>query len=248
MKPEDLIRELRSRLTAQADPEFRAGATRFFRESIDPYGVRTKDVQRLVPFLYKHVKPWAAADRNRFCEELWKSGKFEEGVLVAHLYRRFAGQCGAAEFRLFEHWIDRYVRNWAHADGVASWLLAASIKNEPGLIGRLPRWTRSRNRWKRRSAAVALMQEAKAGRHTAGILGIADLLAPDRDDMVEKGLGWLLKEAYPKQPAAIVEWLLGKGGAASRLVVRIAAEKMTPQDRAATAGRRRARTAIIVER
>ncbi len=142
-----LVRELRARLASRADPEFRAGIVRFFRESVDPYGVRTAEVQKLVPFLYKHVKPWSAGDRNRFCEELWKSGKFEEGVLAAHLYRRFRRECGTAEFRLFERWIDRYVRNWAHADGVASWLLAACIENEPSLVARLPRWTRSRNRW-----------------------------------------------------------------------------------------------------
>jgi 3-methyladenine DNA glycosylase AlkD len=51
--------------------------------------------------------------------------------------------------------------------------------------------------------------------------------------MVEKGLGWLLKEAYPKQPAAITGWLIEQRGRISRLVVRIAAEKMTRADRAA---------------
>ncbi|MCL4842013.1 MAG: DNA alkylation repair protein, partial [Bryobacteraceae bacterium] len=129
---------------------------------------------------------------------------------------------------LFERWIDRYVRNWAHCDGVASWLLAASIANEPELRLHLVSWTGSKNRWKRRAAAVALLQEAKAGRHFETITEVAAQLMADRDDMVEKGLGWLLKEAYPKQPESTFAYLMEQRGRASRLMLRIAAEKMPP--------------------
>jgi 3-methyladenine DNA glycosylase AlkD len=132
---------------------------------------------------------------------------------------------------LFERWIDRYVHNWAHCDGIASWLLAASIANDPLLKAVLPAWTRSRNRWKRRAAAVALLQEAKKGRSSDDILQIADLLRDDPDEMVQKGLGWLLKETYPKRPDDVMAWLR-ENPSTPRLVVRYAAEKMAPSDRA----------------
>jgi 3-methyladenine DNA glycosylase AlkD len=163
-------------------------------------------------------------------ESLWRDGRLETGALVCYIYRRFASQCGVCEFKLFERWIDRHVRNWAHCDGVASWLLAASIANEPELRLHLGSWTGSKNRWKRRAAAVALLQEAKAGRHFETIAEVAGRLLGDRDDMVEKGLGWLLKEAYPGQPEAVFAWLMEVRGRASRLTLRIAAEKM-PADR-----------------
>ena len=38
---------------------------------------------------------------------------------------------------MFEHWVDRYVKNWAHCDGVSTWLLAACIANQPALADRL---------------------------------------------------------------------------------------------------------------
>lgn len=233
MTIEQLVDDLRRRLSESVDPAFREGEVRFFREVIDPYGVRSADVKRLIPPLYRDMKQRPAAERNHLCELLWKSGKFEEGAIAVYLYRRFRRQCGAAEFGLFERWIDRYVHNWAHADGVASWLLAASIDNEPALISRLPGWTQSKNRWKRRSAAVALLQEAKAGRHTQDVLRISELLIEDCDDMVQKGLGWLLKEAYPRQPEKVAEYLMRRKDRAPRLVLRIAAEKMTGPDRAA---------------
>jgi 3-methyladenine DNA glycosylase AlkD len=191
---------------------------------------RAPDVKVLAPGVYRALKPLPVATRNRFCTELWKSGRWQEFGLACYVYRRFAKSCGAAEFRLFERWLNRYVDNWGACDGLSSWLLAACIANDPALSAALPGWTRSRNRWKRRAAAVALVYEAKRGRSTGRILEIAALLIDDADDMVQKGLGWLLKETYPKKPREVVRFLL-QHPAAPRLVVRYAAEKMTAADR-----------------
>jgi 3-methyladenine DNA glycosylase AlkD len=191
---------------------------------------RAPDVKALAPAVYRALKTQPAAIRNRFCTELWKSGRWQEWGLACYVYRRFSRLCGAAEFRLFERWLNRYVDNWGTCDGIASWLFAACIENEPGLSAALPAWTRSRNRWKRRAAAVALVYEAKRGRSTGRIFEVAALLIHDADDMVRKGLGWLLKETYPKKPREVVRFLLAHPGA-PRLVVRYAAEKMTPADR-----------------
>ena len=157
--------------------------------------------------LSRSVKLWPITDRNRFVTELWKSGMLEEGALVCYLYRRFAKSCGEPEFRMFERWMDRYVRNWAHCDGVSTWLIAASIANQRGLADWLAPWTKSKNRWKRRSAAVSFIQEAKQGRNSEIIFHICGLLLNDTDDMVQKGIGWLLKETHPKKPREVLEFL-----------------------------------------
>jgi 3-methyladenine DNA glycosylase AlkD len=233
MTPDSLAAFVDERLRALHDADFAVGQRRFFKREIDTYGVRTKDLQALAREVTRFVKPWPLAQRNRACTSIWKLGKLEAGILVCHVYRRFARQCGACEFKLFESWLDRFVNNWASTDALSSWLLAASIANEPELRLKLVPWTRSRNRWKRRASAVALLQEAKHGRHTEFIFDIAGRLLPDRDDMVEKGVGWLLKETYPKQPHATVEFLVEHAAVASRLTLRYACEKMSSRDRAA---------------
>jgi 3-methyladenine DNA glycosylase AlkD len=203
----------------------------FFKEPIQAYGVRTPQSRELARAAYRQVKDWPAAERDRFVTELWKSGMMEEGIIVCHLYRRFAKSCDTREFSMFEKWLDRFVGNWSHCDGLSTWLIAASIANRPGLADRLPRWTKSKNRWKRRAAAVSLIQEAKQGRNTETIFHICGLLLEDRDDMVQKGVGWLLKETYPKRPREVLEFLDGWRKRAPRLVLRLAAEKMTEKDR-----------------
>jgi 3-methyladenine DNA glycosylase AlkD len=226
-----LVKSTRARLRAAADPEFASGLRWFFKEPVKPYGVRTPQVRELARLAYREVKQWPVVDRDRFADQLWKSGMLEEGVLVTHFYRRFGKSCGQREFAMFERWIDRYVTNWSNCDGVSTWLLAACIENRPGLADRLAAWTKSKNRWKRRSAAVSLIQEAKRGRNTETIFHICDLLLNDPDDMVQKGVGWLLKETYPKKPREVLGFLDGWRARAPRLVLRLAAEKMSPKDR-----------------
>jgi 3-methyladenine DNA glycosylase AlkD len=226
----EILERVREQLRRAVDPEFGEGQRRFFQYEVDTHGVRAPELKAISRGLYREVKTWPEVDRNKLCTELWKSGKLEEGVLACYVYRRFERQCGTCEFKLFERWLDRYVHNWASSDSL-SWLLAASISNEPSLMRELPAWTESSNRWKRRASAVALLREAKSGRSTASIFEIVSRMMTDPDDMVQKGVGWLLKETYPKRPREVVAFLKPWRGRASRLLLRYAAEKMTARDR-----------------
>ncbi|MGE5646546.1 MAG: DNA alkylation repair protein [Acidobacteriota bacterium] len=232
MTVDELLARVRAEMHARADEDFRRGVVNFFVEPVNPHGVRSPDVKAIARIAHAEVKRWPAAQRLRFANELWKSGRLEEGSLAIVIYRRLAKQAGAAEFAVFERWLDRYVHNWANCDGVASWLLAGAIANEPELIARLRPWAASKNRWKRRAAIVAMLQEAKQGRNTAAIFELADALLRDPDQMVQKGVGWVLKQTYPKRPRELMAFLLPRAAQAPRLVLRIAAEKMSAPDRA----------------
>ena len=228
----DLLSEIQARFDRLADPRVAESEKRFFKDQpIRNRGVRAPDIQRIEREIYPRVKKLPVAERDKLCTALWASRNHEEGALVCYLYRRFAKQCGAREFALFTTWLDRYVDNWSMTDGLSLWLIGASIANDATLIDKLDAWTRSKNRWKRRAAAVALVYSAKRGEHTRAILRIAALLIEDKDDMVQKGVGWLLKETYPKKPAKVMRFLRPNRTKTTRLVLRYAAEKMTAPDK-----------------
>jgi 3-methyladenine DNA glycosylase AlkD len=227
-----LLAEIRAEFDRLANPAAAESTQRFFKDQpIALRGVTSPEIQRVARDVYPHIKKLSVADRDRLCTELWASRKHEEGALVCYVYRRFAKQCRAREFALFTRWLDRYVDNWALTDGLSLWLLGASIANDATLIDKLDAWTRSRNRWKRRAAAVALVYSAKRGEHVGAALRIAAPLIEDEDDMVQKGVGWLLKETYPKKPSEVVSFLVANRTKTTRLVLRYAAEKMTPADK-----------------
>jgi 3-methyladenine DNA glycosylase AlkD len=205
-------------------------------EQLHMRGVRAPQLKKIAQELYPEVKKWSVADRDQLCEEFWRWGDFEGGAIVCYLYRRFEKQCGAREFRLFTRWLDDYVNNWGLTDGLSLWLLGASIENEPALVKKLLPWTRAEKRWKRRAAAVALVYSAKRGEHTEAIFRIAKPLLSDADDMVQKGVGWLLKETYPKKPGEVMRFLMPLRESTTRLVLRYAAEKMSKKDKARLLG------------
>ena len=225
-----LVESIRAELSKRVDEEYRKGCRSFFKEAVDPWGVRSADLKVVEGLAYKKIKPLSQEERYAVFEELWRGSKLEEGAMVCHIGRKFKREFGKAEFQKFEHWIDEYVRNWSHCDGVASWLLAACIENDSALKDKLVPWTRSNNRWKRRAAAVSFLQEAKRGRSIDYIFEVCARLEEDLDVMVQKGVGWVLKETYPKRPEETVEFVRLRKF--PRLVVRYAAEKMSRTDRA----------------
>ena len=189
--------------------------------------MRSPQLIALSAEIYREIKPWPVASRDEFVTRLWKDGHIETGALACYTYRRFAKTFGEREFRLFEHWLDRYATNWAHCDGLGVYLLAPTLAGVPDLARELPPWTQAKNRWNRRGAAVALVKEARRGRHLDLVFEVARGLGGDPEDLVQKGAGWLLKEAYPPHPRAVVAFLKEHGKGWPRLVLRYAAEKMT---------------------
>lgn len=226
-----MLARIEAELQRLGSPAGVQSVLRYFKEPVDPYGIPAPQIRQLARGVYLEVKHWPVSARNKLCTALMRNGKLESGSLAACLYARFARQCSRCEFKLFESWIDRYVHNWAHTDAIGTTLIEACIRNEPPLVEQLPAWAQSKNRWKRRAAAVSLAKAARRGEHTGVIFAVAGRLMEDRDEMVQKGVGWLLKETYPPKPAETVAFLHPWKDRSARLLLRYAAEKMTPQDR-----------------
>ena len=189
-----LLAHIRSRFAEAANERDRAAIRRFFREQVDPHGVPAALVHELTRHALPLLRERTSAERNRFFQELWKSGKYEEGMLVVYLARRFTRGCGVCEFKLWERWLDRYVTNWAHCDGISMHLLGAAIAHEPELAAQLEGWTVSPNMWKRRSAAASLVREARKGKQAALVGRILKALERDEADLIKKAVVWLKRE------------------------------------------------------
>jgi 3-methyladenine DNA glycosylase AlkD len=61
---------------------------------------------------------------------------------------------------------------------------------------------------------------------------ITQALLADKDDMVQKGLGWLLRETARFDGARTTPLLMSIRATAPRLVLRTACERLTAEDRA----------------
>ena len=80
-------------------------------------------------------------------------------------------------------------------------------------------------------AAVSLIPLARTGERLREIFNIADRLIGDPDDMVQKGVGWLPKEATRLRARGVISYLVARRDRTTRLVLRYACEKFPPAQR-----------------
>jgi 3-methyladenine DNA glycosylase AlkD len=78
---------------------------------------------------------------------------------------------------------------------------------------------------------VSLIDGVRRGAFSAEASAIAHRLAGDRDDMVRKGLGWLLREWGKARPHEAVPLLMDIRPRTSRLVLRTACERLPARER-----------------
>lgn len=84
----------------------------------------------------------------------------------------------------------------------------------------------------KRAAAVTLIVPARKGFFLKDIFGIADILLTDKDDMVRKGYGWMLKAASQAHKREVFDYAVPYKAAMQRTALRYAVEKMPAELRA----------------
>jgi len=229
MNVKSIVKEIRSQLKARANPEFARQMKNYFKEEIWAYGIRMKDVKKIAKEYYKKFK--ATNDIQKVftvAERLLASANIEEGALALEMLRGFHRLYTPKLFSLFDHWVN-YLTNWVHTDALCCHHIAITLEQDGKLAHKLLKWTKSRNRWRRRAAAVSLVELANKGMYLNETLQVAERLMQDKDEMVQKGVGWLLRETSRKYPDEIAEFLLRWKDKTSRLVLRTAAEKLPPE-------------------
>ena len=96
----------------------------------------------------------------------------------------------------------------------------------PDYIAKLKEWTKSSNRWVRRGSAVTLIIPARKGLFLNDIFEIADTLLLDKDDLVQKGYGWMLKAASEAYQQEVFDYVMKNKSVMPRTALRYAIEKM----------------------
>lgn len=161
----------------------------------------------------------------RVADELFAGTVLEEKVFAIFLLEKLDGEFGDREFKVFESWLER-ISSWADHDGLVHYLIAPMVASEPARARNVFRWAKSPNRWLRRAACVALIRGARVRMFFPEVTRLSDSLLADEDDMVQKGLGWLLRESAKFDAKRMVPYLMKIRGRAPRLVLRTACETL----------------------
>jgi 3-methyladenine DNA glycosylase AlkD len=198
----------------------------FFKEEVRSRGWYTAELRKVaVRFRRSIAQEKGMEFVVQVADKLFSGRILEEKVFAVFLLENQTGDFGRREFQLFASWLDR-VTSWADHDALAHYLLAPMVSEDPALCRQLFVWAKSRNRWRRRAACVSLIRGARKKQFFTEIVRLTERLLDDEDDMVQKGLGWLLREAAKFDPGRTVPYLMKIRGRAPRLVLRTACETL----------------------
>jgi 3-methyladenine DNA glycosylase AlkD len=204
---------------------------RFFKEEVKTRGWYTHDLRRLARRFRRTLIQERGIDfLVQVADQLFRGHILDEKNFAVLLLEKNPAALSRSEFEIFASWLDR-VTSWADHDALVHYLIAPMLAANPRWSTVVFRWAKSSNRWHRRAACVALIQGTRRGLFFPEIVRLSDLLLADDDDMVQKGLGWLLRETAKFNARATVPYLMTIRARAPRLVVRTACETLPPGTR-----------------
>lgn len=163
-------------------------------------------------------------------DKLWRSTDVADVLfLPLDYYRtRVPKEIPQGFWGVTESWIDR-IDNWAHADDLAriySWVLA---DDPAGVYPTLQAWNESSELWRRRISIVSLVHYSGKNAFFMPIDAVLPLLEVAVDDarpMIQKAIGWVLREASALHPDAVAAFVDEHGDALSSAARRRATERL----------------------
>ncbi len=199
---------------------------RFFKEEIQSRGWRAKELRQLAVRFRRQI----LAERDQqflvaVADRLFRGRVLEEKIFGVLMLENHTDELGEREFKLFGAWLER-VSTWADHDALVQYLIGPMIAADPSRAKVAFLWGKSQDRWHRRAAAVALIRAIGQQKCRAEVVKITGLLLNDNDDMVQKGLGWLLRVAAKVDREQTLPLLMKIRTKAPRLVLRTACETL----------------------
>ena len=148
-------------------------------------------------------------------------------LAVLHLSQTFKKALQAEQKNIYDAYLAHtdYVNNWDLVDSSASYIVG------PYLFDRsrspLMRLVKSKSLWEGRIAILATYHFIKQG-ETEDIVKLATVLLNDKEDLMHKAVGWMLREIAKRDQPAAESFLLRHCRTMPRTMLRYAIERFPP--------------------
>jgi 3-methyladenine DNA glycosylase AlkD len=225
----NIIEEVRHDLISNSDEKTRISGERFFKEPVKLHGLKSAVTENIGKEHYAKIKEKPKSEIFKLCEELWQSGFMEEAIIACNWSYNARKEYVPDDIKIFERWISKYVTNWATCDTLCNHTVGTLVEMFPEKVSYLKKWAKLQGRWMKRASAVTLIVPARKGLFINDIFEIAGILLLDKDDMVQKGYGWMLKAASQAYQKEVFDYVIRNKTIMPRTSLRYAIEKM-PQE------------------
>jgi len=183
-------------LTRMGSATAAAFARRFFKTGAGQYGAGDQFLGVKVPVLRVFVRDLKDAGVE-VALPLLKSGWHEaRAVALMLLVRQFQRGDEQTQKRIYQLYLKstKFINSWDLVDMSAEHIVGGWLRDKPVLREKvLTRLAKSKSLWERRIAILATFHYIKKG-DIGETLRVAKLLLQDKEDLIQKSVGWMLRE------------------------------------------------------
>jgi 3-methyladenine DNA glycosylase AlkD len=180
----------------------------------------------------RHNSDWTVRDALMFADALIADEHLEVKGLGIEVLARYRRQFTPALLPAWKRWLARnHSANWATTDAICGLLLGPLVAAHPEQAPTVSRWAGHRNMWVRRAAIVGLIPLARQGGALDILYRTARILHADQEDLIQKAVGWALREAGKSDMDRLQRYLRENGPRIPRTTVRYAIERFPPRQR-----------------
>lgn len=222
-----VAKTIETALKAHADPERARQMARYFRTGKGEYGEGDRFLGIPVPaqraIARRHAREAGRDDVIDLLASEWHEARLTGIFLLVHLFDAARRKGGGQE------WLDLYLsqtqgmNNWDLVDSGAYKVLGTWLLDCDRSV--LHRLAASENLWENRIAMIATLAFIRRG-EVDDTLRLAERFLTHPHDLMHKAAGWMLREAWVRNPTKVETFLWRHHDKMPRTMLRYAIEKM----------------------
>lgn len=196
------VEQIREKLKEKAKPEKILFLKKILATPFEVVGVMVPD-SREIAGEYKNLGIY---EMYNLFDELWNSNIHEEKSLAIHILQQYKKNFNLETWKFLKERIGK-AKTWDHIDLLATDVFGEILLNNLFLMAEIKEMANSRNFWERRLAIESTYKMIKKNKIEL-TLRLAEKLIYDENTYVQKGAGWMLREAGKKNRTMIRDFIL----------------------------------------
>lgn len=175
-------------------------------------------------------------DYLNIAEYLFQTPYYLEGAGAIILLSRHKKQF--KDFKIASEFFDRIttffdiIDNWPYCDSLCLKVNYFILEKHPIFWDEVTNhWILSNNRWLKRAALVSFTKMARKKEISETVSTLINPVITENDKMIQKAIGWLLKEVYSLNPKFVLDFIRNNIKIMKRPTVTISLEKMPKEEK-----------------
>ena len=191
-----MLDEVRQSLRSHADPEKARLATRFFKAGPGQYGEGDKFLGITVPSIRlvakRYYKTLRLEEVIGLLHSPWHEERLAAVIILVMQYKRGDEE---QQHQIYQRYLanTKWINNWDLVDSSAEFIVGPWLDGKPEQMTILTGLAKSKSVWERRIAMLATFDYIKRGRADQAV-AVASLLLHDEHDLIQKAVGWMIRE------------------------------------------------------